>query len=122
MSFDFITLATETDPRRLLRRLDQILGDDDSVANSATPSQSTAYTNYGADPKYGSSGTTPVLSKTAEAELYLLATNFLLYVAMVIIATMVRTMDSLVGRCFRACRLYWERELTHLGCLHCLGS
>jgi adenosine 3'-phospho 5'-phosphosulfate transporter B2 len=89
MSFDFITLATETDPRRLLRRLDQILGDDDSVANSATPLPSTAYTNYGADPGNGASGTTPVLSKTAEAELYLLATNFLLYVAMVIIATMV---------------------------------
>jgi hypothetical protein len=90
MSFDFITLATETDPRRLLRRLDQILGDDDSVANSATPLPSTAYTNYGADPGNGASGTTPVLSKTAEAELYLLATNFLLYVAMVIIATMLK--------------------------------
>ncbi|CAJ1965345.1 unnamed protein product [Cylindrotheca closterium] len=34
-------------------------------------------------------GSTPVLSKSAEAELYLLATNFLLYVAMVIITIMV---------------------------------
>ena len=38
---------------------------------------------------YTSTATRPLLSKSAEAELYLLATNFLLYVAMVIITTLV---------------------------------
>lgn len=43
-------------------------------------------------------GDRPFLSKTAEAELYLLATNFLLYVAMVIITTMI-------------CKIYFPESL-----------
>ena len=74
---DFITLATETHElqRRVVRHLTDVLGDEedyDDVIDATTASTSK-----------------PLLSKTAEAELYLLATNFLLYVAMVIIATMV---------------------------------
>lgn len=41
------------------------------------------------DGTYTSTTTRPLLSKSAEAELYLLATNFLLYVAMVIITTLI---------------------------------
>jgi hypothetical protein len=41
------------------------------------------------DGAYTSATTRPLLSKSAEAELYLLATNFLLYVAMVIITTLI---------------------------------
>jgi adenosine 3'-phospho 5'-phosphosulfate transporter B2 len=61
---DFITIATESS--RGLRWLDEAI---------STTTQDTE--------------TRPLLSKSAEAELYLLATNFLLYVAMVIITTMV---------------------------------
>jgi len=87
---DFITLATETDPRRLLRHLTDVLGDDDDVAYPAASAAGTSSSSY-TDPSPSSveSGQKPFLSKTAEAELYLLATNFLLYVAMVIIATLV---------------------------------
>lgn len=42
---------------------------------------------YSADPS--STTTRPLFSKSAEAELYLLCTNFLLYVAMVIITTII---------------------------------
>ena len=82
-TMDFISLAVETDPRRLLRQLTDVLGEDD---DDETPA-------YSATPTYGESSAAaeqpPFLSKAAEAELYLLATNFLLYVAMVLITTMV---------------------------------
>jgi hypothetical protein len=84
---DFITLATEIDPRRLLRHLDQMLGDDDQYDPTSTGSPASAF--YSSVSAEESEVTAPILSKTAEAELYLLATNFLLYVAMVIITTMV---------------------------------
>jgi adenosine 3'-phospho 5'-phosphosulfate transporter B2 len=88
---DFITLATETDPRRLLRQLTDVLGDDDEVAAVGQQQpQSPAY--YPPDYTHAGAvggGEKPFLSKAAEAELYLLATNFLLYVAMVLITTMV---------------------------------
>jgi hypothetical protein len=67
---DFFTIASEQ--HRLLRKLEEMLGVD-SAGNSEIPSQ----------------GPRPLLSKTAESELFLLATNFLLYVAMVIIVTIV---------------------------------
>ena len=90
---DFITLAAETDPRRLLRHLTDVLGDDDDVSYpAASPAETTnqsSSTYLDSSPSYVESGQKPFLSKTAEAELYLLATNFLLYVAMVIIATLV---------------------------------
>ena len=82
-TMDFISLAVETDPRRLLRQLTDVLGEDD---DDETPA-------YSATPTYGESSAAAeqphFLSKAAEAELYLLATNFLLYVAMVLITTMV---------------------------------
>lgn len=83
---DFITLATETDPRRLLRQLTDVLGDDEVDETMAYP-ESPAY--YGGGESTTGTGDKPFLSKAAEAELYLLATNFLLYVAMVLITTMV---------------------------------
>jgi hypothetical protein len=78
---DFITLATETDPRRLMR----LLGIDSNVDNDSNENDEQRFllSNNSTVSKQ------PLLSKTAEAELYLLATNFLLYVAMVIIATLV---------------------------------
>ncbi|KAL7574939.1 hypothetical protein ACA910_010763 [Epithemia clementina (nom. ined.)] len=82
---DFLTLAIETDPRRLMRQLTDVLGDDEVAVDSSrggTPND--FYTAAAASPS-----SKPLLSKAAEAELYLLATNFLLYVAMVLIATMV---------------------------------
>lgn len=97
---DFITLATETDPRRLLRHLTDVLGDDDEAVTSGQQQQQHHHqqqspTYYYSD-EYApvssggvGGGEKPILSKAAEAELYLLATNFLLYVAMVLITTMV---------------------------------
>jgi hypothetical protein len=81
---DFITLATETDPRRILRLVHDVLGGsggDDDVQERFLLSNATSTTT--------SIYNKPLLSKAAEAELYLLATNFLLYVAMVIITVMV---------------------------------
>lgn len=88
---DFLTLATETDPRRLMRLLTDVLEDDDR------PMLADVEPNHGDGSGYLTQNniadatltSKPLLSKAAEAELYLLATNFLLYVAMVIIATMV---------------------------------
>ena len=77
---DFITLATETNTRQLLRQLTDVLGDDDGTMTVLSNQESAEDTDVPSK---------PLLSKAAEAELYLLATNFLLYVAMVIIATMV---------------------------------
>mmetsp|Transcript_22846 Transcript_22846/g.63544 ORF Transcript_22846/g.63544 Transcript_22846/m.63544 type:complete len:525 (+) Transcript_22846:74-1648(+) len=88
---DFISLATENHlhTKRLLRQLADVLGDDDNPMvmpdQESTPDPEMvpgAATNT--DP-----ASKPFLSKAAEQELYLLATNFLLYVAMVIIATIV---------------------------------
>src|SRR3569832_2324638 len=55
ISMDFLTLATETSPRRVARFLEQALGDD-GASSASLP---------------GSTEQRPLLSKTAEAELYL---------------------------------------------------
>ena len=85
---DFVTLATETDPRQMMRYLIDVLGDDDGLLVTASSDQGGSNINETTvdvtDPS-----SKPLLSQAAEAELYLLATNFLLYVAMVIIATIV---------------------------------
>jgi len=90
---DFIALATETDPRRMLRFLDEMLGGDDGVEDLAqATAQQQHYPSGGAAGAASTAATNaarPLLSKTAEAELYLLATNFLLYVAMVIITVII---------------------------------
>lgn len=87
---DFITLATEIDPRRILRKLDQILAaDDDGYDPTHTADAAATIYSYVQQSEQEASARAPLMSKTAEAELYLLATNFLLYVALVIITTMV---------------------------------
>jgi hypothetical protein len=107
---DFITLAAQQ--HRLLRRLDEMLGDDDEAVEDAAaaslPSleQQTQWAlSYpdaaAATPSAATTTTTttrPLLSPAAEAELYLLATNFLLYVAMVIVVIIV-------------CRVYFPESL-----------
>jgi len=80
---DFFDLAEGS--QRILRRLDQVLNDSPDPTQNGDP----ASTIYHTMQQEGAAGTRPVLSKSAEAELYLLATNFLLYVAMVIITAMV---------------------------------
>jgi hypothetical protein len=87
---DFVTLATELDTRRMLRALTDVLAEDDDA--SSTPHSIAVMVPQSSgsiltDPEMVAQK--PLFSKTAEAELYLLATNFLLYVAMVIITTMV---------------------------------
>lgn len=86
---DFITLALETDPRHILRKLDQILTDDDGYDPTHTGDAAAAIYSSVQNEDAMSSARAPLMSKTAEAELYLLATNFLLYVALVIITTIV---------------------------------
>lgn len=103
---DFITLATtETDIRQWLRRLDEMLMDNHDNSDPIHPGDaaSTIYSYMQEEQQQqlllqqqqlsggmtSGEGRLPVISKSAEAELYLLATNFLLYVAMVIITTMV---------------------------------
>lgn len=85
---DFISLAN--DQRSLLRRLDQMLGDDDAYDQAAAAAGGTApdvvTTAVVADSVVAAK---PFLSPHAEAELYLLATNFLLYTAMVIVVILV---------------------------------
>ena len=62
---------------------------DDSILNSMSyPTSETSGITTGSG-NGGDWRTQPFLSKSAEAELYMLATNFLLYVAMVIISIMV---------------------------------
>lgn len=73
---DFITLASETH-----RIVTDVLGDDDGPITMTQKAD--------VDPMPTNSETKPFLSNAAEQELYMLATNFLLYVAMVIIATLV---------------------------------
>jgi hypothetical protein len=96
---DFITLATETDPRQMLRYLTDVTGEDDDMG-FVLPSnqQHPAAGGTGAGPYIGAGATTsadydladrPVFSKTAEAELYMLATNFLVYVTLVIVTIVV---------------------------------
>jgi len=86
---DFISLAESTDPRHVLRYLDQMLGSDDDDSAAASSPESYAQQPQYSDTGVSTGGQRPLLSKTAEAELYLLATNFLLYVALVLITTMV---------------------------------
>jgi len=83
---DFLDLATSS--RWLIERA--LSQQDDDFAQLDVSSSSAASPTLPDDGySYGGTETRPVLSKSAEAELYLLATNFLLYVAMVIITTMV---------------------------------
>lgn len=99
---DFIALASATSSRNLLRHLADDNADDDFSHLSYTPTDSSADLSrenpasgsaisgvvpdeHGLDP----AAQKPLLSPSAEAELFMLATNFLLYVAMVIITTMV---------------------------------
>jgi hypothetical protein len=87
---DFITLATETNPRRLLRYLTDVTGDDDDMGYFPKPAPAaTAATAAAVQETSYDMADRPVFSKTAEAELYLLATNFLLYVSLVIITILV---------------------------------
>lgn len=90
---DFLSLAN--DHHRLLRHLDQMLGDDD--AYSTDPGIPIVTPNVpGATPP--AMAPKPFLSHNAESELYLLATNFLLYTAMVIVVILV-------------CRIYFPEWL-----------
>jgi len=99
---DFFTLATATSTRNLLRYLEGNDGtaEDDDFTNLYGSSSHTTTTHgdsmNGEESSYAGAnmdstltGNRPLLSPSAEAELYLLATNFLLYVAMVIITTMI---------------------------------
>jgi hypothetical protein len=99
---DFITLAAETDPRRLLRYLTDVTGEDDDMGFIHGPQQSAAAGTGAGAGSYASAagGSTPVdsdydladrpvFSRTAEAELYMLATNFLVYVTLVIVTIVV---------------------------------
>lgn len=86
---DFVTLATELDTRRLLRLLTDVLGDDDETNRQPESNPSSASPGYDSSYSDVTAASRPFFSKTAEAELYLLATNFLLYVAMVLITTLV---------------------------------
>lgn len=93
---DFFSLADHTNPLRIHRYLDEILGEnDDEYASTVPPasgapndggSSSSPYDSYSSP---DASVSRPFLSPASEDELYLLATNFLLYVAMVIITTLV---------------------------------
>ena len=111
---DFISLATEQ--HRFLRFLDEMLGTDDTSNNNSnsnnaiTSATSSSSGNYDYSSSYGSSSSSieedltmesqhrPIFSKNAEGELFLLATNFLLYVALVIVVILV-------------CRIYFPELL-----------
>lgn len=97
---DFVTLASATAPRKLLRHLAAATatagetGEDDDFAHlAADPSSAEAGADYSSGGLYGErpgtpyeqqfggavpDSSSPLLSPTAEAELFLLATNFLL--------------------------------------------
>jgi len=90
---DFISLADSS--HRFLRSL---VEDDDFaridnepklLGGTATLAPESIPTEFMSDSGGSSTTTQPLLSPTAEAELFLLATNFLLYVALVIVTTMV---------------------------------
>jgi adenosine 3'-phospho 5'-phosphosulfate transporter B2 len=115
---DFVALASATAPRKLLRHLAGATAgaageDDDFVHLAADTTSAEAGADYASGGLYGerpgtpyeqqfggavADSSSPLLSPTAEAELFLLATNFLLYVAMVIITTMV-------------CKIYFPQSL-----------
>lgn len=87
---DFVTVATATSTRNLLRHLVGEDEDDDfsHLSSSSSSSQSHTVASSGQESQVMDADR-PLLSPAAEAELFLLATNFLLYVAMVIITTMI---------------------------------
>jgi hypothetical protein len=111
---DFITLAQRTSVKAISRHL---LSEDDDFEHLDT----TQTSNHGESSQYMNDsilGVTqrssefnsftdqelenaPILSKVSEAELFFLATNFLLYVAMVLIITMV-------------CKIYFPEALERL--------
>lgn len=82
---DFISLASEQ--YRFLRRLDEYL---ESNNKGSTKENDIYYNSAATASEIGvQNGYRPLFSQTAEAELFLLATNFLLYVAMVLVVIMV---------------------------------
>lgn len=89
---DFFTLATEQ--KRFFRMLDEVLGEDDDQRNGVSSGFDSMYSAPAAFVATTANVATatasrPFFSKQSEAELYLLATNFLLYVAMVIVVILV---------------------------------
>mmetsp|Transcript_286 Transcript_286/g.467 ORF Transcript_286/g.467 Transcript_286/m.467 type:complete len:533 (+) Transcript_286:139-1737(+) len=92
---DFLTLATNLSTRQMLRHLgvveeDNQDGDFSQVAYSGRVAQDSAGSGYGQTIGGAEDNMSrPLLTPSAEAELFLLASNFLLYVAMIIITTMV---------------------------------
>jgi UAA transporter family len=60
-----------------------------AAAAKTSPTSDNILTSIVYEDGYTATATLPLLSKSAEAELYLLATNFLLYVAMVIITIII---------------------------------
>lgn len=73
--FDFIELATSS--RQLMERA--LAGDDDfAKMENDRGNDSILHQTYSSSENSYYTESTPFLSKTAEAELYLLATNFLL--------------------------------------------
>lgn len=94
---DFITLATEQ--RRFLRVLEEMLGDDDETAAAGLSSSAAApEAQLSILSQQSEDAARPLFGKDAEAELLLLATNFLLYTAMVIVVILV-------------CRVYFPEAL-----------
>ena len=99
---DFVTLATEH--QRVLRMLDQMLDDSDdpqqaSYSGAPPIGETVVGSTYGAiSDSAAATIARPLFSKNAEAELYLLACNFLLYVALVIVVILV-------------CRIYFPEAL-----------
>jgi len=90
---DFVSIASAfTQYHRYLHEGD---GEDDMLGDYEQSSASIPISSPGTSAEYlgaenlPDGSTQPLLSRAAEAELFLLATNFLLYVAMVIITTMI---------------------------------
>jgi hypothetical protein len=98
---DFVSLATAE--RQFLRKLEDMLDDDVQASDSSsiipggegTTTTAANMIDPGFAPLSSSSSSsasyenTPFLSQNAQAELYLLATNFLLYTALVIVVVLV---------------------------------
>jgi len=84
---DFIHLATATSTRAMLRHL----GAEPKGSADLVSTQSSVVPQAAGDVDINMDvvGSSPLLSQSAEDELYLLATNFLLYIAMIIIAVMI---------------------------------
>lgn len=87
---DFAHLSGSTNAGKTMRGND---GRDWTASSPGTqslsPQQFTSTVSSSGLPSMVNDGERPLLSPSAEAELFLLATNFLLYVAMVIITTMI---------------------------------